>query len=434
MSAVADGLNKLGMENTEAIQTAEMLVSAVTSFLSIYSAVGSVAAQLLSFWEKEEKSMQVTMGSLMKNCIPIFIEALQEELHKKDELERIRGIHNYVSESWTASKIALNYMADPNTVSGDVREAYARSLLSVNYLTDNVAFMRHFAPSLIFDMWLYNGIWDLYDRLDPGSNEKFPPPELNFEYRYSLPASLVAIAAHLLVLKAVEPETYLQTHKDDIRRYADFLLDVHNKIQAGITMIVPPPKEVGRGNYLGQVPQNFFYGWWGYKVGTQYVPLRIGEGDANIIMRPYGAVETYSGVYSIGNYPHYEMSRNYDSLRDNSMDKFYTKFHVRALKHKMAVYHAVGLPSIWNVAVNLKNLIGDPAPELKENLVGWSITTVANAISPHGVYQPNGEGTICMTELMHAIDAPDPIYCRDMLEYGVSEGMGVEGSNPIRPT
>lgn len=426
MSAIADALKLMGMENTKAIEAAETLFSGVSSCLSMVSTVEAVAKLLKLMDSDDNKELQKTL-SRIEAQLNALIKQVIEEVRQSDELEKLRRVSDYLMNSRTAVDIALHYMTGPANPAYDIAQSYRDSHTSVLALADDSSFKQLTTTAVFFNMWLFGGNNDIYGITVQPVYYLMRPQDESWSYRYALPGLIEAIANHLVVIKVINPETYIQDHRGDLQMLAEKLWAIYNKIIAGIVVIDPPRNEIARVNDAGNAG-NYYYSWWGYQPFAAPNPYYISTAevtrpsDPNLILRPYGAVDTYSAVHNIDRYPHYKLEDQGFGVTDESYRRFYTKYHVRTLKKKMDIYRTVGLTSVWNTFAGLKRLLNEPIPEPTEVLNCWSIRTVANAVEPYGIFQKGPGNTIGLRCLMDALEAPSPVSVREMLDKGVNEG------------
>ncbi|WP_010246697.1 hypothetical protein [Acetivibrio cellulolyticus] len=429
MGSVADLLKKVNFENTKAIETAENIFSAVSSCVSIFSTVQAAAGLLGLLSSEEDNTLQNCLFELI-NDINELIGSVIEEMSQHDELERIRMLTNYKIECRSAANIAAHYLTNPENY--DIQYAYAMGNSAVFKLRDDSSFRRLKSPDLILHIFLYGGDLDGNGYPIPAYDLELTPPDPTWDYRYSLPILIEATANYLTVLKALEPESFVSIHWDEIVDLTRAMWEIHAKMIEGILIICPPENEVGRLRYYGPFnaeetnPENYYFGWYGYKVGTspETEVVGIGETSLNVILNPYGAVDSYSTVSSIESYPPYRLVGRIETERapnDEDFRKFYTCFQVRALKRKMEVYNTIGLPSVWNTFVELCRLLNVSVQEHAQFLSYWSIRTVAGVVEPFGIFKREENNVISLRSLMYSIKSPDPIEVRNMLDVGVKE-------------
>ncbi len=413
MGGIEDLLKSIGVKNTKAVEIGEKMMGAVSSCISYYN-TAKTAMELLSILKSDENNALKDLIDELKTHIDGLIEQVIEVELKAAELERNRDLAEYIVPSRNAATIAVNYLIDPAHY--DITDAYSKSLDAVNLLSEDSSFRRVFRQKMAGYIYLYGGYVDPYasdmDIVDP---QKFPmdPPDPTWDYVLVLPLLIEAISCHLIVIRALEPESYAKMHEMELQKLATRIFNIHNKILESIQVIVPLEKEVGTsnnwyrkwmGNSAGYDP---CYSWMGFDFCfTPQKPNAFGLACDGIKSSPYGAIDVYSTLYTMGYFPSYYFPKNPLMLSGNEINpfpEFYTKFAIRSLKQKMNLYKTLNLYAVWNVYVTLKKIVGEHVPLPQEILWGWSIRTVANAVKPYNVFQPGPNNEISVRKLMSSI-------------------------------
>jgi hypothetical protein len=221
--------------------------------------------------------------------------------------------------------------------------------------------------------------------VDRGYGTQAPPtvgPEgvLVFNYFYVLTAYIEALFAFLAALEALLPD-FRKRFPDQVaklREVVNTLQDRHDTIvrRGGITPISPGfwdrQKLLDTLTDLGRQPALA-----GIPVVPGFTPLApppliplpfplLPEqlGGVNI---EYGAVETFSGTSSMGDY-----KITFQDIEAMPASAAFNKFQIRLDKRAKDVYVAVGLLDVWRIINRLKAILGD-APLLRPNFADWTV-------------------------------------------------------------
>ena len=212
-----------------------------------------------------------------------------------------------------------------------------------------------------------NNNWVYWGSADVGYGLQAPPTpseDIVFNTRFVLPTYLEAVSIFLIVGKAIDPQ-FTTGYAGALRGVAELLSEVHDKVantgktpSEGIIQLSPPGPWTTAGLLFsleqtsitggagGDMPGVTALAWSG---GGIYTPVPTG------LSIEYGAVETFSGYSSIGNY-----TIDFGTYPASSDPTLFQKFQVRLLKKAKDVYAGIGLTQVWKVIKQLKILVGDP--------------------------------------------------------------------------
>jgi hypothetical protein len=219
---------------------------------------------------------------------------------------------------------------------------------------------------------------------DPGADNN----NLVFNYVYVLPAYLQAIMIFLAVAAALEPDFQAATKEgDNIRSAAQDLLRLHDRIKAGIVHIPAPNSDDMTSPTDDPNPDT---GWSDQMAAGHYI-FTWWESPSLLGPYPYGAVNLYSGYYSLGSYPLLDLSSGppqygpfigpgpFTNANTLPGTDFYikpvSKYLLRTLSRAKAVYREIGLSTVWETINRLRSLVGDAQME-RPNFGDWSLREV----------------------------------------------------------
>lgn len=397
---VTDLLNDLGTKNTESFQKAEKMFNDVIACMPYISNALTVIKMLGIMEEKDV--LKEALEELRKQ-IEELINKVIEEIRQHDELERLRRLKDLIHVSETSLDIAVNYLKEPDKY--DIKRAYGDSRSAVFSICDEISFRRIYTPALASYFWINGGIrGDITNApFKVLKRYQIDPPDPTWNYEYVLPMLMEAIACHLVVIRALEPQSYLEKHRTDIQNLAEALHNIHNKILEGFKVVVPREEEI--------VPLKEFYApdWAGAPLNTDPVyvdpsPEGLFGPASNIMLRPYGVIESYSTINFWDSYPEYKLPPDAANNLPASLFDFYTRFYVHCMKRKKEVYEAAGLPSVWKVYTDLKILLDEEIPRPQEIFTGWSIRDVVNTIVPLNSFQLSENQEVSLRQLMVSLD------------------------------
>jgi hypothetical protein len=302
---VAEGLNSLGLigdERKEAIGKAEQVIGGISAALPYVSAAKSFFDMMTGGGEK-----QVTLGEVyeyLKAHVEIIEKRLEEleisikesgkaisDLNKSTELGKSMGVMR--AGAINAKKYFDDRENHQNVI--DFEKSHGDMENEMEYLlTADTGYS--------FDE-LYYKAWNR-QRLKPWDCPK--DIGLIWDYQCLLPALLEAITERLFVAQTASPDPndFVEDYKEEIKKFADKLIFIHNKI---------------RDDGVKEIPRPEIYDMWWYIEQTTF--LNVIEKDREFwihrekafpkdrevqhsahnqglwaLERPYGAVESYSGT------------------------------------------------------------------------------------------------------------------------------------------
>lgn len=206
---------------------------------------------------------------------------------------------------------------------------------------------------------------DRWSRLAPTAS--FAPPTVApgfvFNYTYTLPQYVRAIAILLLSIQVLDP-TLISRAQSALSNAANRLKSVHDTIQDGILgSKLPAPRDMGYETGFGG-PPTYYVTWY------NYVNDDSSEG---LSLYPYGAIDQYSGVNNVGSYLLYLVEptvfQNPATTVSSNVIKLIS-LRIRAQQKKL--YAALGLPSIVAL-INLINSQLGQTSQLGTPFMEWTV-------------------------------------------------------------
>ena len=247
------------------------------------------------------------------------------------------------------------------------------SLDALNQLADYKSWVRPIYPQAV-----YNDVFS--GKLEPPGSHG--PGSIVLDYRLTLPAFLYAIAARMTILWAL---TQVDPHYQDIAKteasgYASTLLDRYQQMWAGIASIRAVTFQelqqcIGAATPPAPAPFSAVAFWY-------------------LANRPYGAVDTYSTVAVIGQFPPDQIPYLNTNAFPDVLQEMYNKFWFRqwmgTLERWKRVYQLMGLAHVKNIINDLKAIAGEsPIPPTRPDTGDWSLLEAEQA-TPDSIYPRHG--------------------------------------------
>ena len=215
-----------------------------------------------------------------------------------------------------------------------------------------------------------------------------------FTDRYTLPAYIRAIHAFVLVIKAFDPDGYAEHFRDNLRRYADQLVTIHDLSAAQIRVLGIPfltqatcQWEGGEGGTptLVWYEQNSDYRentpWMGSGSNAQAgLPSGAYFDERVDTFQPFGAVHLFSGSSSVGKFP--PVPNDPAGVESANYHRLTTKVVVAAHARRKDVYRDVGLSELRTTIDSLRTIAGDPRFKGRDPGQWWTLRELAFLVDP----------------------------------------------------
>jgi hypothetical protein len=226
---------------------------------------------------------------------------------------------------------------------------------------------------------------------DPGADQNGDV----FSYAYTLPAYMQLVMIFLATAATLDPEFARPDKYANVIRLASADLQaLHRKILAGIVNVAPPDADsliipfpftrddpfVSYANQRssGRYGDTFWFQGWGTQDGLIV--------DTSF---PFGAVNLYSGAFSVQGYPVLDIPFNVfpnaqapgtapPSAGDDFFIRPVSKYLLRSLIRRKEVYDAIGLHDVWKTINRLNNLVGDPP--MPPSFGDWSLREIFSVL------------------------------------------------------
>lgn len=435
--AIAEALETFGIKNTKAIKTIETTIGGISGAISLFTTVISISeklGKLFGLWNSDNNSINNEIEEI-KTAIRELKNAVPEAVRANIDIEKRTHISNQLGPIYTSIDKANDFYNDTSDQSKNrLVNAVDNAQSAINSLLmeegEDGYFRQLFIESLLYRAW---------------DGEILLPPDVDvshteiWDYRYTLPCILKAISMYLFATGIVEqdPKNYTKIYGNELKKWADRLLAIHDKIKDGIVPIRAPSHDELVGIDLIAVTVNDVNGEaiitsYGSENNPTYLTEMIptykqDQGGLTGSVwyncgQIYGAVERYSAYPSIGHWPqlsipespycvymegtypetiyrgeeieyrdrHWVIYRSANSPPPPSefFKQFYARHALATLKKCKDVYSLVGLQSVWNIINQLRILSGNPP--LRENpWVNWSIREVDQVVGKAGFERPS---------------------------------------------
>lgn len=400
MSNLSDLLKALSTTNEDGTEKAVDAVDAIGSSMGLLAdvsgAVGFVqlASSLVNTILGKDDQVTAALNQLQQE-----MQNLQAAVKAEDTLERLRNLEDAINP---AASVLAQLKADVNQqppVSTEYRLAQVQTCLAaVINLTDMQGTDNKWRV-VYNDQTFYSDAWD-----------GVLPPQVDgdglvFNYIYVLPVFLRSIYILLTVIGTLTPKD-LNQYNDALRNCINRLQLVHDTVlNNGIVVLrAPVSTELWKaydpnnafqnsfvmyksGPYYRSYPDGkylAFSTWSGGEVGTD--PYSVY--GTTWPFQLYGAVERYAGSGSMANYPPIDVPPSGPPPGADWMEAVQGKLALRILKKHKATYAAAGMPSVLQVANQLRAIVGDPlVPD--PGLNSWSVLEIVTVLGPECRYGAN---------------------------------------------
>jgi hypothetical protein len=265
------------------------------------------------------------------------------------------------------------HFGDLNYLKANSFDLDNNSLDPLNQLADYKSWVRPLYPQAV-----YNDVFS--GKLEPPGSHG--PGSIVFDYRLTLSAFLYALAARMTILWAlaqVDPR-YQDVAKTEASGYASTLLDRYAQMWAGIAII--------RAVTLQELQQCI-------AAATPAIPAPFSAVSFWYLAdRPYGAVDTYSTVAVIGQFPPdqipYLNTNDSPDVLQETYNKFWFRQWIGTLARWKRVYRLMGLPNVKAIINHLKAIAGEsPVPPTRPDIGDWSVLETEQA-TPESIYPRHG--------------------------------------------
>jgi hypothetical protein len=398
MGDVSD-LGKVAIRLKASAATLAAVEIAAGAIASI-SAIGTVvvaAVAVLSFLFGKSDELTDKVEQLLAD-LKILIGGQQAE----DQILQMQAVGLQLEDARTQ---LLTLREDDPTLKSQIGIVLNNSFQVVNKL-GNIAFWQR--P--FFQTAVYSDSWSGF--LSPPLVPLPAGSAAVFDYRLTLPAYLEAIVIRLVILSALVPN-FRQSRRflPELRKMAERLEGFYITIRDGIIEIPSPGPFPGQPVFYREVvdfiPETLH--------DDQHIPAKI---ETRIVPslwdsrgRPYGAVERYSAVAVIDQYPtdHFPTAQDallIDPVAERAMEtgdipfqsgrfpsiesyqRFLLRHAIGTLARRKAVYRVVGLPALKTIVNLLKDLASEPRlPTLPDG--DWSLREIDNTIATILLRQPS---------------------------------------------
>jgi hypothetical protein len=362
---------RLGVTSAATLEAVEIAASAVTVISTITTVVGAALAILgaLGVFSRSD-SVEQKINTLLADFQALFAEqeAQGKILLMRDVAIQIEDARTQENTLRSSSPDDPNFVKEHQAVLNDT-DRVVRTLGNIGF------WLRpFFQDAVYFDEW---------------SNFLTPPrqsPAEVFDYRLTLPAFLEAIMIRLAVLVVLVPN-FRESHKAELSEMASRLEGFFNTIRDGITNIPTPHPFPAQDIFYREALAS------GEPLRTQIIPSRWDVGG-----RLYGAVERYSAVAVVDQYPTDRFPNAQEALfigadvqaffpshsqkvpSSEVFNRFLVQHAMGTLARRQAVYRVVGLPAVKTALNLLKDLAGEPRPQPGPD-GNWSLREVDNTVA-----------------------------------------------------
>lgn len=400
MANLSDLLTAVSTKNADGSDKARDAVGAVGASMGLLADLSGVvgfvqlASSLVDTILGKDDQVTDALNQLQQE-----MQNLQAAVKAEDTLDRLRNLEDAINP---AASVLGQLKADVNEqppVSTEYRLTQVGTCLAaVINLTDMQGTDNKWRV-VYNDQTFYSDAWDgvMAPQVDGDG--------LVFNYIYVLPVFLRSIYILLTVIGTLTPKD-LNQYSDQLRHCIDRLQMVHDTVlNNGIVVLrAPVPTEMWRaynpnnsflnsfvmyknGPYYRSYPDGkylAFSTWSGGEVGSDPYSVYGTTWPFQI----YGAVERYAGSGSTANYPPIDVPPTGPPPDASWMEAVQGKLALRILKKHKATYAAAGMPSVLQVANQLRAIVGDPqVPD--PGLNSWSVLEIVKILGPQSRYGGN---------------------------------------------
>ncbi len=376
-------LKDVGVTNTTAINTISDLIGTAADWTGVLGGVVGIVTSLLN----TGPSLSDILAAIQKD-----FQLLSAQNQASQILAQATTLNGYVAPAFTQveglqAEVAANpspaeivsYIGPCVTALGDLYGPVQPDLvwnLTAGWPIYWTDIGQYYNTCYTSDPVYPNGI---YWTGDVGYGPKTPPLNADgktvFYYTYTLPLYMRAVAALLIVGKALDPN-FRTNYADVIRTASTALRTQHDRILNNGIMQLVPPNWVANGLIATASPG----------IGNPHPPgVRIVYAPTDPGHHPssytgaaveYGVVEEFSGYSAVGGNYTFSLGSavGVDGYQlDNSIGDptLFNKLQIRLAKRMKDVYVGVGLVNVWQTINILNSLIGDPLVP-RPGLIDWS--------------------------------------------------------------
>jgi hypothetical protein len=370
MGDVSDWLKNQNLMTGTANDVAADVEGVINTFSTAGTAVeaGSLVLQALGVLGSDDSKKKID------SLLTLFGE-LFAVLQANFDVWRMDRVGTEYENVVTTEEHLIEHQGDLNFLKDNKFDLDQNSLDPVNQLADDKSWRRPLYPQAVYS--------DVFS----GS---LPPPgssgagSIVFDYRLTLSAFLYAVAVRLTVLWALGE---VDAHYRDIARseasaYAKILLDRYKQMWAGIASIRALTLQELREP---PIPSSAVWSW-------------------QLANRPYGAVDTYSTVKQIDEFPADHIPDLHGNVFPDVLQEMYEEFLFRHSIGTSArwkrVYGLMGLPHVKAIINHLKDIAGEPLEQSTlPDTADWSLLE-AERSTPELIYPRHG----ALSVVLHVSD------------------------------
>ncbi len=303
----------------------------------------------------QDDSLQQILGTIQA----AFTE-LQAQISASDKLQRMRDVDQGINPAMAVFEQLPAILAAEPPPSQDFK------LTQIQTCIEAVLFFADYEDkwqAVKTDLRYYSDSWS--GDMSPQAGED----GLVFDYVYTLPQFLRAIYILLTAIGALEP-TSLQYYSDVLERCLSRLESVHQTIVTSGIVPMKTPRPLDIGMITVEPIPSFTSNWL------------IDTDRLNPFYYPYGAVEVYSGSYILRSYA--TDAFNYWGADLSTWwlpnaNNFMTLLDFRQIKKMKELYTQIGMPTVYNVTNQLRQLLGQP-PQAQPIYSAWSFAEVESLL------------------------------------------------------
>jgi len=349
MSAVDDFLKLVDPDITKKQQTAVNGVETVIGVISQLSGYLSAAKSVLQLLGVIQPDTDATLQAV-QNLTSAFdaalsaLDAHQTMLDVENQIGTARGMLDSLRELDEAALQNLRDGLDTARFSMLDNNAVVEALAGEAY------WERVFVPQGI-----YTAAW--VGKLAPSDVDPNSPPALEFDYRWTLPAYLEAIAIRVTIVMAIFKEFKNNPGiQQEFGSMAQILEQNFKRIRGAIVEIRPPEMPV-----RSLAPLDW----------TTWANFGA----------PFGAVETYSTFHAVDAWPPGELLQYAVKVEDQAWyTTFLVRHKIRTLGRWKQVYNQIGIAKVPATIAHLRQLTGAPATPIDGPTGDWSVRELSDAL------------------------------------------------------
>jgi hypothetical protein len=401
LSNLNDLLKAVSTTNADGTAKAVDTVDAIGSSMGLLADVSGV----VGFVQLATSLVNTILGNddqvtQMLNKLQQEIQILEASQKAEDVLERMRNLEQAIVGAATVLAQLRADVGQQPPVSNEYRlTQIGTCLAAVIDLTDMQGTDNKWR--VVFnDQNYYSDGWNGVVAPQPDGDG------LVFNYTYVLPIYLRSIYILLTAIGTLMPKD-LETYNDVLRNSCIARLQmVHDTVlNNGIVVLrAPDSTEMWRaydpnntflnsfvmyksGPYYRSYPDGkylAFSAWSGGELGADPYSVYGTTWPFQI----YGAVERYAGNGSTANYPPMDVPPSGPPPSADWMEAVQGKLALRFTKMHKAAYATAGMPSVLQVANQLRAIVGDP-PVPDPGLNSWSVLEIVKILGPQCRYGAN---------------------------------------------